>query len=158
MTDTSIAESIRILEERASQKDELESMISTLEQKLSSSGRGEEISQAEPSSRTRIMPNIINEINRGMMMLLPEVAKRPLESIGVGVETDFSNTPMGAGTRYTGAAIPAALAPVAMSRQGGQLISTPQNTGMMQRFVNEIGDFALKNPGTYLGGEAACGS
>ena len=68
-----------------------------------------------PSSEGSFTPvNVVNELNRGLLNLVPSAAREKLQSIGVGVETGFSNTAAGKGTEFVGGAVPFMLAAPAM--------------------------------------------
>ena len=99
--------------------------------------------------------NVINEVNKGLLGLMPSAAREKLNSIGVGVETDLpKDYPATAkGLEFTGGAIPFALAAPAMGISGGGKII--QNRGVFKTMLDDIAKFATNNPKSFLATEGA---
>lgn len=95
--------------------------------------------------------NLVNEANRGMMEFLPSGMRKRMEGFGIGVETDFSNTPQGRGVRFASQGTTMALPLVRMGNVGPQLY---RNAGMVRSFVDDLAKTATSMPKTFFGAEA----
>jgi hypothetical protein len=96
--------------------------------------------------------NLVNEANRGMMEFLPAGLREKMEGVGVGVETDFSNTAGGRGTRFVSQGATMAMPLIRMGNVGPQLY---KNAGMIRSFVDDLAKTAVNYPKTFFGAEAA---
>jgi hypothetical protein len=95
--------------------------------------------------------NLVNEANRGVMEFLPSGMREKMEGVGIGVETDFSNTPQGRGVRFASQGTTMALPLVRMGNVGPQLY---RNAGMVRSFVDDLAKTATSMPKTFFGAEA----
>lgn len=95
--------------------------------------------------------DVVNEFNRGMMGLLPTPLRRPLENVGVGVETEFSGTSAGRGVRTLGGSAPLVFGGVAAGQTGAQLMN---QRGILQTMLDDIAQTATKYPKTFFSAEA----
>ena len=98
--------------------------------------------------------NLINEANRGVMEFLPQGMRERMEGVGIGVETDFSNTPGGRGTRFASQGVTMGLPLIRAGQVGPQLM---QNASMIRGFVDDLARTAVNAPKTFFGAEAAGG-
>lgn len=96
--------------------------------------------------------NLVNEANRGIMEFLPSGVREKMEGVGIGVETDFSGTPAGRGTRFVSQGTAAALPLVRMGNVGPQIY---RNAGMIRSFIDDLAKTAIDAPKTFFGSEAA---
>lgn len=99
--------------------------------------------------------DVVNEVNRGLLFLLPSQAREQLNKIGVGVETELSGTPVGRGLNVAGASLPFAVAPVVGGSVGASLTpNLSKISGTFKTLIDDIAKYATANPKTYLSGEA----
>lgn len=96
--------------------------------------------------------NLVNEANRGVMEFLPSGLRDKMEGVGIGVETDFSNTASGRGTRFVSQGASMALPLIKMGTVGPGLY---KNAGMIRSFVDDLAKTATAFPKTFFGAEAA---
>lgn len=103
---------------------------------------------------------LAGEFNEGLLSYFPSGMRNaikegsrqiPFVSGGVGSEGMLGDTPLTEAVKYTGMAAPAVVAPLAAAQTAAPRIGT----GFLQKFADDIGNFALANPGLYFGGEAA---
>ena len=117
---------------------------------------GEEVAAMSTGEKaTFYATNIVNEANRGIMEFLPFPNIRgAMESVGVGVQTDFSGTAGGRGVRFASQGLAMSMPFLKFGNVGPQLY---RSTNMIRSFVDDLAKTAVQHPKTYFGSEAAGG-
>lgn len=104
----------------------------------------------------RYVTNLVNEVNRGILSYFPDTLKKPLqEKLGIGVETEMSQTPVGRGAEYVGMALPMAIGIPAAGQATASQMTTLARPGVFRTMIDDITNFAMNNPALYFGGETA---
>ena len=96
---------------------------------------------------------IANELNVGILSILPSAARNKLQELGVGVPgTEFGKTRGGAATKYVGMAVPMM---AGVPAAGARMATTLGQPGIWRGMIDDITNFAMANPKLYFTSEVA---
>ena len=109
-----------------------------------------------PEPKALTFTNVVNEMNRGVMSLLPSFVRDPMESVGIGVQTPLTETTTGGALRFTGAGLPLAAGGAAVGTAGATVTKLPSTfSGIVGSMADDLARIATNNPRLYFGSEIA---
>lgn len=116
---------------------------------------GEPVSPMNKAAAARrYASNLVNEVNRGILSYFPETLRKPIQELGIGVETEMSQTPVGRGAEYVGMALPMAIG-IPAAGQATTNVMNLARPGAFRTLIDDITNFAMNSPKLYFAGETA---